>query len=126
MSEIRATTISDSAGTGPIALTKQSCAKMFANFNGNSTPTARKSLNLSSITDLGAGQYTLTFTNAFADSDYASPSAGADSTGTGRRIACPHADDTATTTSYKLQIVNDGGTRLDGEYIHTATFGDLA
>jgi hypothetical protein len=96
------------------------------NFNGNATPTARDSLNLSTITDEGTGQYLLNFTNAFDNTGYSSPSAGADSTGTGRRIACPHADDEVTTTYYKLQIVNDNGSRLDAEYLHSASFGDLA
>ena len=126
MSEIRATTISDSAGTGPITLTKQACAKMFVNFYGTGTPTARKSFNLSSITDIGTGHYRLTFTNSFADNDFASPSSAADSSGNNPRIALAHADDDATTTYYDIKIKNDAGSAVDAEHIHTATFGDLA
>jgi len=37
MSEIRATTISNAAGTGPITLTGQSAAKAWVNFNGTGT-----------------------------------------------------------------------------------------
>ncbi len=41
MSEIRATTISDAAGTGPITLTKQSAAKAWVSYNNNTaTPFA--------------------------------------------------------------------------------------
>ncbi len=54
MSEIRATTISDETGNGPIALTKQSAAKAFINLNGTGTIAARDSLNISSTTDFTA------------------------------------------------------------------------
>ena len=60
MSEIRVTTtISDSAGTGPITLTGQSAAKAWVNFNGNGTVSIEQSENISSLSDDGTGQYTL-------------------------------------------------------------------
>ena len=65
MSEIRATTISDSAGTGPITLTKQSAAKAWLLFNGSSN-TIDASLNTSSVIDLSAGNYQQTFSSAYA------------------------------------------------------------
>lgn len=51
-------------------------APMFAcrawvNFNGTGTPTIRASGNVSSITDNGVGNYTINFTTAMPDSDYA-------------------------------------------------------
>ena len=70
MSEIRATTISDAAGTGPIALTKQSAAKAWANING--TPVTRDSQNVSSVTDNGTGDHTLNFANNMGNALYAS------------------------------------------------------
>ena len=71
MSEIRATTISDAAGTGPITLTGQSAAKAWVNFNGTGTVAIRNSLNLSSITDYGAGTYGPNYANNFSAADYA-------------------------------------------------------
>ena len=70
MSEIRATTISDLAGTGPATLTKQSAAKAWVNFNGTGTVAIRDSFNVASLTDNGTGNYVLTFTNATANSNY--------------------------------------------------------
>ena len=53
MSDIRANTISDAAGTGPIALTGQSAAKAYL---WHTFPTTiRTSFNISSTTDLGTG-----------------------------------------------------------------------
>ena len=69
MSEIRATTISDLAGTGPATLTKQYAAKAWVNFNGTGTVAIRASGNVSSITDNGTGNDVLTFTNAAANSN---------------------------------------------------------
>ena len=45
-------------------------AKAWANFNG-SAATIRASLNVSSITRNGAGDYSINFTNAFTDQNYA-------------------------------------------------------
>ena len=71
MSEIRATTISDETGNGPIALTKQSAAKVFAEIGpgGNSL---LKSFNVSSLDDDGTGEYGLNFVTSFSDANYAS------------------------------------------------------
>jgi hypothetical protein len=70
MSEIRATTISNAAGTGPITLTGQSAAKAWVNFNGTSTVAIRDSENVSSITDNGTGLYTINFTSSMANGGY--------------------------------------------------------
>ena len=65
MSEIRATTISDAAGTGPITLTSQVAVKTHAAFQGDGTATIHESLNASSILDNGSGLYTLNFVNSY-------------------------------------------------------------
>jgi hypothetical protein len=75
MSEIRATTISDAAGTGPITLTKQSAAKAWVNFSGQATISIRNSLNVSGLVDNGAGDYTVNFTNTFSGNYFADCSA---------------------------------------------------
>jgi hypothetical protein len=70
MSEIRATTISDAAGTGPATLTGQYAAKAWVNFDGTGTVAIRESGNVSSITDTGSGAYTVTFSNSITDVNY--------------------------------------------------------
>lgn len=45
--------------------------KAWANFNGTGTVAIRASFNVSSITDNGAGDYTLNFTTALSDTNYA-------------------------------------------------------
>ena len=68
MSEIRATTISDAAGTGPITLAAQAANKAWV--LGSSTTTITDSLNVSSVTDSAVGRYSYTFTNSFNSGDY--------------------------------------------------------
>ena len=67
LSEIRVTTISDTAGTGPVTLTKQHAAKAWVNFNGTGTIAIRTSFNVSGLTDSGTGDYLYAVTNAFSD-----------------------------------------------------------
>ena len=46
-------------------------AKAWVNFNGTGTVAIRASYNVSSITDNGTGQYTVNFTTAMPDANYA-------------------------------------------------------
>ena len=67
MSDIRANTISDAAGTGPIDLYKQSAAKAWADVDQRNTPhTVRNSFNSSSVTDGGLGKTSFNLTNAMS------------------------------------------------------------
>ena len=68
MSEIRATTISDTAGTGPIALTKQYASKAWVNFN--SSTVIQDSENVASLTDVSTGYTTVNYTNSLDDGNY--------------------------------------------------------
>ena len=58
------------SGYGSVA-TAYGC-RAWVNFNGNGTPAIRASGNVSSITDNGTGDYTINFTNAMPDVNYAS------------------------------------------------------
>ena len=70
MSEIRADTISDAAGTGPIALTGQVAAKAWARYDGDSV--LADSFNISSIVDESTtGQTAVNLSNSMSDSNYA-------------------------------------------------------
>jgi len=68
LSDIRANTISDAAGTGPIDLYKQSAAKAWSVFTTSVSITG--SFNVSSMTDIRAGEYQTTLTNSMASTTY--------------------------------------------------------
>ena len=123
MSEIRATTISDAAGTGPITLTGQSAAKAWVNFDGTGTIAARDSFNVSSLTDRGTGAYTTNFSSSMANTNFAwngASSASVDNDGfnrTGVHYSTSNVEHTHHET---------GGTTRDTDYITTLIHGDLA
>jgi len=52
-------------------ISSTSNVKAWVNFDGTGTPSIRASLNVSSITDNGSADYTVNFTNALADANYA-------------------------------------------------------
>lgn len=123
MSEIRAETISDAAGTGPITLTKQSAAKAWVNFNGTGTVAIRDSFNLSSITDHGTGNYTENFSSAFSAADYA-VGAFTGGSASSRDVV---GDATAFSASTcEIFVTNSAETVVDSEIVTTSTHGDLA
>jgi len=71
MSTLVAQTISNGTVSTSSANVIQGSAKAWVNFNGTSTVAIRASYNVSSITDNGTGDYTINFTNAFTDANYA-------------------------------------------------------
>jgi hypothetical protein len=59
------------SGYGSVA-TAYGC-RAWVNFNGTGTVAIRASGNVSSITDVGTGQYTVNFTTAMSDVNYSAP-----------------------------------------------------
>jgi hypothetical protein len=65
MSTLRVTTLQNTSGVEVYT------CKAWVNFNGTGTVVIRASGNVSSITDNGTGDYTVTFTTAMTDVNYA-------------------------------------------------------
>ena len=94
--------------------------RTWVNFNGTGTVAIRDSFNTSSITDNGTGDYTVNFTTALADANYALVS----TSGNGARILS--AKDTATypptTTTIRLRNTTGGGSDEDPSFAFVAIF----
>jgi hypothetical protein len=73
MSTLKLDTIASRDGTESTDVTNviNGSAKAWVNFNGTGTVAIRESFNVSSITDNAAGDYTVNFTNAMPDANYA-------------------------------------------------------
>ena len=84
MSTIKTETLSTpSNATVPVDTVVNGTAKAWVNFNGTGTVAIRRAFNVASITDNGTGNYTLNFTTAMTDANYAwSGSYGADNSST--------------------------------------------
>jgi hypothetical protein len=118
LSEIRANTISNAAGTGPIDLYKQSAAKVWARYDGASVIV--ESFNVSSTVDLGtAGATTVNITNAFDSSGYAVQGT---CNGTSGDMFVTVSQINST---YYIAYTWDGAVRTDGA-VGTIATGDLA
>ena len=120
MSDIRAGTISDAAGTGPITLTGQSAAKAWVNFNGSGTVAIRDSLNVGSITDSGTGEYFVNFFNNFSNVNYSA------TVGSGAGGVTYYPPSNYNSSSLKQVTRASDGTVYDSTIISLNAHGDLA
>lgn len=92
--------------------------KAWVNFNGTGTVAIRASYNVTSITDNGTGDYTVNFTTAMPDANYASAV-----TGTFANAGLYVEGTTApTTTALRVKSYNAAGTPTDVLYSNVAIF----
>jgi hypothetical protein len=103
------------SGTAPI----YPC-RAWVNFNGTGTVAIRASGNVTSITDNGTGNYTVNFTTAMPDRNYAvAQSAGRSDTG----YAIAGSPTTPTTTAYIVTTYNGSfASSQDGSEIYVSIF----
>ena len=125
MSDIRANTISDAAGTGPITLTGQSAAKAWIDFNGTGTVAIRDSFKTSSLTDNAGGDYTVSFTTSFTNALFAMSGSCSYASGLWQpSVGSNHL--TGKTASSQNILVVYGSSVTDTPWIELSWHGDLA
>lgn len=105
MSTLRVNNITDTSG-GSSSLSVPGAAKAWVNFNGTGTVAIRAQLNVSSITDNGTGDYTVNFSSALTDANYAATALGSRQANTGPWIVTQ--EGTAPTTS-AVRVRNRNG-----------------
>jgi hypothetical protein len=121
LSEIRATTISDTAGTGPITLTGQAGSKAFTAMSPN---TIHKSLNVSSLTDVSTGVFQYNVSNAFDSANYSSLGTKQNTVSNDGQAVFRQGNCTASIIEHRYY--ESGATVTDPVYAAMSTFGDLA
>jgi hypothetical protein len=136
LSEIRANTVSNAAGTGPVTLTGQYAAKAWVNFNGTGTVAIRESGNVSSLTDYAGGQYGVNFSNNFGNINYSVCANCSTEVGVNTgAFAMPFVSHTGadpqtpTTSAFRIASVRSNGqdaAEVDNPYVLISVFGDLA
>jgi hypothetical protein len=115
-------TIADKAGTGPVALTKQSAAKAWGHFEG-SDATLDDSFNTTSLTDNGTGSFSPQLTNSFGNANYASSTNCANTSNTASNSGSKA--QTYATGSFNIVTTQNGAEADVNDTIYTA-HGDLA
>ena len=105
----------------PGSVAGQLC-RAWVNFNGTGTVAIRASFNVSSITDNGTGDYTVNFTTALVDANYALV-AQAGNGGTAQTAGTSFTGAAPTTTAARILVDNGtGATVADREYVFVAIF----
>ncbi len=84
------------------------------------------SVNISSVTDNGTGDYTFNFANSFADEFYAMSQSSAQPTAPNAPIVVGRPTDTAPTVNSRRVIVKQNSVLLDFGSTHVVFHGDLA
>jgi len=125
-SELRVTTIANNAGSESVNSTYVINGSAKAWFNASQTSnTINDSLNYSSLTDHGTGQFTVTFTNAMNSDRYGG---GGTKTITAYNGGCLalNSGGTVTTTNNRWLSTNTGNGLEDVDDNLGCIFGDLA
>jgi hypothetical protein len=104
------------------AIDSPGVAKAWVNFNGTGTVTINASHNVTSITDNGAGDYTINFTTAFSSAYYgfSSMSSGPSTFA----IALVSSAAAPTAAAFRMRTFNTAGAGVDATYVGASFFGD--
>jgi len=108
------------SGTAPLY-----AARAWVNFNGTGTVAINANGNVSSITDNGVGDYTVTFTTAMPDVNYSVSGMAKSSDTAGTRMAAMQliANATATATTFvRVTVQLDNTTTRDANPVSVAVF----
>lgn len=115
-------TLQDGSGNSTSATNAiMGSAKAWVNFNGVTTATIRASYNVSSVTRNATGDYTVNFTNALADANYAATSIGPTNSGTGV-LTMLNATTAPTSSAVRIATQTPAGAFSDQTYVHVAIF----
>jgi len=129
MGTLKVDTVVGSDGTSPVTLTKQEAAKVWINLDAVSSNAIRDSLNVSSVTDLGAGEQRWSFVNnmnnAYFTSSYSVLNMGGSSrcgiNGAGLALITTGQDQ-----MYSFITGDSGSAGQDNYRVASAAHGDLA
>ena len=123
MSTLRVDTIQNR--TGGDLITAKGMAAAWVNFNGTGTVAIRTSFNVTSITDNGTGAYTVNFTTAMADANYAVLATSGDGASTNYRVVQVSDVTAPTTSAVRVQTLTQNGgnpTATDHSRVSVAIF----
>ena len=99
--------------------------RAWVNFNGTGTVAIRASGNVSSITDVGTGQYTVNLTTAMPDVNYATVASGAKAISGddgNNSVAIGGISRVPTTTTVPITNFTESVGQTDNAYIYVAVF----
>ena len=102
-------------------LTGAQAVKAWVNFNGTGTVAIRASYNVTSITDNNTGDYTVNFTTALQDANYAVTTIGPTNSGTGV-FTMLSASTAQTSSAVRIATQTPAGAFSDQSQVQVAIF----
>ena len=124
MSTIKANDLQTTTGGIPTVKGQRLIPTAWVNFNGTGTVAIRDSENVSSITDNGTSDYTVTFSTAMANVNFSAvASTGYSGTNPSNKSIAAHPTNT---TSVRLEIYNTSGVKEDLDYVGVIILGGQA
>lgn len=133
MSTLNTGTVQNNTGTGAPLFKNNAgteigqLAKVWVNFNGTGTVAIRDDFNVTSITDNGTGNYTVSYTNAMPNANYAAVA----TIGSGSIASSSESTQVInlTTTGVQVLVGSDGSsgstyTYQDASTVCVVVFGD--
>ena len=127
---LRVNTLTDASSNNSIATSTvfNGTAKAWVNFSGEGTVAINDSHNVGSVTDDAVGRYTLNFSNAMGNDDYAVTAQTEDGGGyNDPRIVNHENTQSRSTTAYGLYHWHIGSSALDdATKLNAIVHGDLA
>ena len=99
-------------------------ARAWVNFNGTGTVAIRESGNVSSITDVGAGIYTVNFNVAMPDNNYAFVGSAGTQTNSGvdNGVTCLYNRSSTSTCEFYTRNVQNSGNVTDYDSVNVSVF----
>jgi hypothetical protein len=119
--EAQVKTATNATGSAPIY-----ACRAWVNFNGTGTVAIREDGNVSSITDNNTGDYTVNFTTAMPDANYATVLTATQNAGSIKIVACEQevANNNKLTSSFRIRTGYATGSEsnVDSDGIYVAIF----
>jgi hypothetical protein len=113
-----ATALTTASGSAP-----SYSARAWVNFNGTGTVAIRASGNVSSITDQAVGKYSINMTTALPDANFSfSASSGSNGSNPNAYVTGPDGDYTLSTSSFAINVRNDGASLVDQSWVNVTVF----
>jgi hypothetical protein len=104
----------------PVGTAPGYMARAWVNFNGTGTVAIRASGNVSSITDNGTADYTVNFTNAMTDANYAAVGITGSTAGGEAKMLVPGGAQTTSACRIAAYVWN--ASQSDSSYVSVAIF----
>ena len=116
--ETQVKTATNATGSAPVF-----ACRAWVNFDGTGTVSIRDSGNVSSITDISTGRYTVNFATAMPDVNYCAAMTVQNESGTSTRLSiCESITITRTSSDVSVDISNFENTSFDSSIVSVAAF----